>query len=499
MSEDRDDPFVSEFKHWREVSGYSQTRLAALMGFHRTYISKIEGGGERATLAFANRAEEILKAGGALRRAWRETDAEWQARAGNRERQIPAPSPTPEGDSTASLIVEHDHAKLSYDGRTYTATQRRRLFNGGAEPVTRYLVRIAVDRYPGLPEHSNEHYRRNPLTWGELELHGIHNGLDPMPWIVRHDRDAFKEVWLLFENEDGKFPLYPGESAEIEYGYTVGDDKWGHWFQRAVRLPTRRLSVELAFPTELQPVLWGTETSLTAAAMALRTAPTKTVEKGYTVFAWSTEDPPVHARYRMEWAFRTRRNEGVNQVEEARRPSEVMASLGVVQEGDPRLRETVRSFDLPTEGTEAERVIGELHEAMGRIGAVHQFSKGMGLAAPQIGINRAAALVRTADGDMLALLNPRVIDESAECDEQYEGCMSFFDVRGLVPRPIRIDVEHMAPDGARRITVFERGDARLVAHEIDHLNGMLYRDRMRPGVEPIPVSEYKGTGSAWRY
>jgi peptide deformylase len=47
--------------------------------------------------------------------------------------------------------------------------------------------------------------------------------------------------------------------------------------------------------------------------------------------------------------------------------------------------------------------------------------------------------------------------------------------------------------------MFERGLARLVMHEIDHLNGMLYRDRMRPDVDPIPVSEYRGTGRSWRY
>jgi peptide deformylase len=321
-----------------------------------------------------------------------------------------------------------------------------------------------------------------------------------MAWIMRHDRDAFKEVWLLFENDEGKFPLYPGESAEIEYGYTVGDDKWGHWFQRAVRLPTRRLSVELEFPTSLEPALWGTETSLAAASMALRTAPTKLVEGERTVFAWSTEEPPLHARYRMEWAFRARKDERITpSVEEARKPSETMASLGVVQEGDPRLRDVAVPFELPAEGVEAERVMGELHEAMARIGAVHQFSKGMGLAAPQIGINRAAALVRTSGGGLMALLNPRVIDESADSDEQYEGCLSFFDVRGCVPRPVRIDVAHQAPDGSKRITVFERGDARLVAHEIDHLNGQLYRDKMRKGVDPIPVSEYKGTGTTWHY
>ena len=62
-----------------------------------------------------------------------------------------------------------------------------------------------------------------------------------MLWTVRYDRDAFKELWLRFENERGRFPLYPGERAWIEYSYTVSDRKWGNWFQRAVRLPTQHL------------------------------------------------------------------------------------------------------------------------------------------------------------------------------------------------------------------------------------------------------------------
>ncbi|GCB51355.1 peptide deformylase [Streptomyces sp. NL15-2K] len=60
-------------------------------------------------------------------------------------------------------------------------------------------------------------------------------------------------------------------------------------------------------------------------------------------------------------------------------------------------------------------------------------------------------------------------------------------------------VEHESVDSLRRFSVFERGLARLVAHELDHLAGKLYRARMRPGVEPMPVAEYRGSGSAWQY
>jgi peptide deformylase len=64
---------------------------------------------------------------------------------------------------------------------------------------------------------------------------------------------------------------------------------------------------------------------------------------------------------------------------------------------------------------------------------------------------------------------------------------------------LTVEVEHQEVDGQRRITVFERGVARLVAHEVDHLNGVLYTKRMRPDSELIPVGEYPGGGKNWPY
>lgn len=135
-----------------------------------------------------------------------------------------------------------------------------------------------------------------------------------------------------------------------------------------------------------------------------------------------------------------------------------------------------------------------------RVAEVHTFGKGMGIAAPQIGIDRAAAIVKPPGSDeVVVLLNPRVIEESDETDDQYEGCLSFFDVRGMVPRPLTICVEHVDIDGTVRLTQFERGMSRLIGHEIDHLNGMLYKERMPGDREPIPVTEYQGAGKNWNY
>ncbi|WP_196812223.1 hypothetical protein [Nocardia sp. CNY236] len=176
--------------------------------------------------------------------------------------------------------------------------------NTGADPITRYLARISVDRYPGEPEQSRAHYRENPLTWDELGLTATCKG-ETMAWEVKHDHDAFKELWLLFDNDHGRFPLCPGKSVWIEYSYTVGEDKWGRWFQRAVRLPTARLEVQLSFPAGLDPVVWGIETLPTADARPIGTPPARHHTAGTTMFTWNTVNPPLHTRYRMEWRFRS--------------------------------------------------------------------------------------------------------------------------------------------------------------------------------------------------
>lgn len=489
--------FIAELRHWREVTGYSQKALAKLVGYTPSYVSKVERGTMLASRSFAESADQHLRAGRALIRRWRdmhEALIELSAGKARHEGQLADdPQSTPEPD----LVVEHEQGELIYRDGMYQTLVRRQLRNTGEQPITQYLVRIAVDRYPGDPERSNQLYREDPLTWEEIGLAAT-CGDETMSWHVKHDRDAFKEVWLLFENGDGRFPLYPGETAWISYVYTVQAHKWGQWWQRAIRVPTRRLSMTVVFPVRLQPVLWGVTTSMTAESSPFQTPISRREKDDQVVFTWSTEEPPLHARYRIEWKFKVP-DEGEGAVMETMGPAERMRSLDIAQEGDPVLAEVARPFDLPAEAEDARRVVAQLVSTLERVGQVHNFTKGMGLAAPQINIGRAAAVIRTAEGETLTLLNPRISDESAETDEQYEGCLSFFDVRGMVPRPLAIEVEHQDIDGTTRITAFERGMARLVYHEVDHLFGLLYRSRMRSGAEPISVSQYKGTGQQWTY
>ncbi|GIL32028.1 peptide deformylase [Actinocatenispora comari] len=486
------DGFVAELRRRRDVASLSQVALGALMGYGRSYVSKVETGGEVPSQEFAVKADQALHADGALLAAWQEQFAD------RRGGSVHAGDGGNPDVGAAGLLVLDDDAELIYQpepGR-YRATMRRRIRNVGTKPITRYLIRISVDRYPGDAQRSNLLYREDPLRWEDIDLHawhGEHRG-QPMRWHVKVDRDAVKEVWLELAADDGsRFPLYPGQETVIEYTYTVPQRQWGHWFQRAVRLPTRRLSVQLVFPAALRPTVWGLHTSMAAESSPLPTPIAETVDGEAAVYRWSTTDPPLHARYRLEWTIPDHGEDP------GRRPSERMAALGVLQQGHRLLTQPARRFDLPAEADDARRLIAELRSVMARVGAVHQFAKGMGIAAPQIGVGRAAAVVRTAAGDEITLLNPTIIEESEHTDTQYEGCLSFFDVRGQVPRPLSIQVEHTDIDGRRHITQYEHGVARLVAHEIDHLHGHLYLDRMPPGTSPIPVEQYHGTGQAWSY
>jgi peptide deformylase len=178
-----------------------------------------------------------------------------------------------------------------------------------------------------------------------------------------------------------------------------------------------------------------------------------------------------------------------------------MRGAGIVQRGAPMLDRAARWFDLPEQAALAEDVTSRLLDALARIGELYDFGKGTGIAAPQLGIDWAAAVIRPpgSSGRPVVLLNPRVVSESVDQDEQYEGCLSFFDVRGLVARPLLIEVEHADPNGQRTVTRFTEAMARLVAHEVDHLGGLLYPDRMPADAQLVPVEEYRDQGQPWRY
>ena len=112
---------------------------------------------------------------------------------------------------------------------------------------------------------------------------------------------------------------------------------------------------------------------------------------------------------------------------------------------------------------------------------------GCGLAAPQIGVLRRMCVVETDDG-LFTLINPEILSEEGE-QREVEGCLSIPGESGVVVRPMKIRVKALDRDGAERIYDAEGLTARAFRHEIDHLDGVLYIDKVLP--EEPPVSKRK--------
>lgn len=115
-------------------------------------------------------------------------------------------------------------------------------------------------------------------------------------------------------------------------------------------------------------------------------------------------------------------------------------------------------------------------------------SKGVGLAAPQVGLGARAILVmlgaRTPSPKVLFFVNPRIVQRSDDLTADYEGCLSVPDVCGLVRRNRSVVIEHGVP-GETPLRLEATGfDARIFQHEIDHLEGILYLDRVEGSVQP---------------
>ena len=108
----------------------------------------------------------------------------------------------------------------------------------------------------------------------------------------------------------------------------------------------------------------------------------------------------------------------------------------------------------------------------------------VGLAAPQIGKSIRAILVDIqADGkgkvsELRLYINPEIIDFSSETNRWYEGCFSTGDVKGVVSRPTRITVKALDRHGQELLETHSGYTARIFQHEIDHLNGIRFPDRI---------------------
>jgi peptide deformylase len=166
--------------------------------------------------------------------------------------------------------------------------------------------------------------------------------------------------------------------------------------------------------------------------------------------------------------------------------------LKIVQVGEPVLRQRARpllqeEIALP----ETQQLIVWMHETM-------RDAPGVGLAAPQVGLPLQLAVIedrpeyskdvaaeRLAERERLSvpfqvLINPSIVEQSEEHVEFFEGCLSLGGFSALVKRSRQVAVEYWDERGQPRRIEAQGWYARILQHEIDHLNGRLYIDRMEP-------------------
>jgi peptide deformylase len=156
-----------------------------------------------------------------------------------------------------------------------------------------------------------------------------------------------------------------------------------------------------------------------------------------------------------------------------------MANRAVLRMGDPRLlriAEAVSAFDTP-----------ELHALLADMRHTMHAESGVGLAAPQIGVNLRVVIFEVAGNPrypeaeavpQTVLINPVITPIKNKKNEDWEGCLSVPGLRGIVPRYTQIRYRGFDEYGTvidRTVSDFH---ARVVQHECDHLDGILYPMRM---------------------
>ncbi len=125
----------------------------------------------------------------------------------------------------------------------------------------------------------------------------------------------------------------------------------------------------------------------------------------------------------------------------------------------------------------------ELMEFIKEFSRIMYKEDGIGLAAPQIGISKQILAIDVSpvddEGELEVFINPKILEFSGESTVE-EGCLSIPNVREEVTRPEKIKLEYQDKDGKTYIREFEDWPARVLQHEIDHLNAVLFVDHISP-------------------
>ena len=144
-----------------------------------------------------------------------------------------------------------------------------------------------------------------------------------------------------------------------------------------------------------------------------------------------------------------------------------MAIRNVVLEGDEILRKQCREVSEVTD--RIKMITEDMLETM-------RSEQGVGIAAPQVGIMRRMFVAEPEPERVYFMINPVMLEQSGSQSGD-EGCLSVPGLIGSVERPSHIKIEALNLDGNKQVYEFDDFDARVMCHEYDHLDGVLYIDK----------------------
>ena len=161
-----------------------------------------------------------------------------------------------------------------------------------------------------------------------------------------------------------------------------------------------------------------------------------------------------------------------------------MALLEIRLMGDPVLRE--EAAEVPGVDEELRALARDMFDTMYE-------ADGVGLAANQVGVLKRIIVVDPREQGVtpMALVNPRVVSTGEETDRAEEGCLSIPGVREVVERDATVVVEALNLDGETVRIEADGLHARVLLHEIDHLNGVLFLDRVSPLKRKMALKKWK--------
>ena len=127
-------------------------------------------------------------------------------------------------------------------------------------------------------------------------------------------------------------------------------------------------------------------------------------------------------------------------------------------------------------------------------------NQGVGIAAPQISQPYRLFIMASHPSDRYphaptmaptAMINPRILSHGNEVVKDWEGCLSVSDTRGLVPRSRQIEVEYTTQQGETKQEILTDFLARIFQHELDHLDGIVFTDRIKDPADLYTEAEYR--------